>query len=280
MKAQDSLVRLLLCVFLTLPVQACYYLQSANAPIRTIFYSAPADADREEPVTDLLLLLPGIRDYPEEFQQHDFINALHGAGSPVDVIAVNAHYRYYATRTLLMRLREDVVEPAFARGYERIHFAGVSLGGYGSLLYMREYPEDVSSIILLAPYLGQPSHYAHLLHPEAEAIPEALHDEANIWPWLISLDAKSRSKIYLGYGRGDSYAESHQLLREYLPYTHVMVVDGDHRWATWQQLWPSLLAKTQLSSKFFAVLGPDTTRTEPATDFANSNPSAASTGSR
>src|SRR5690554_1606675 len=128
MKGRGSLVKFLVCVFVALPVQACYYLQGANTPIRTILYSAPADVARDEPVKDLLLLLPGIRDYPEYFQQHNFIHALHGKGIPVDVVAVNAHYRYYATRTLLDRLKEDVVDPAFARGYERIHFAGISLG--------------------------------------------------------------------------------------------------------------------------------------------------------
>src|SRR5690606_11144079 len=155
---------------------------------------------------------------------------------------------------LLARLKEDVVEPAFAQGYQRIHFVGISLGGYGSLLYMREYPEDVSSVILLAPYLGEPEHYQHLLRADGDAPPGATDDAANIWPWLLSLDPRSQSKIHLGYGRNDGYVDSHRLLSQYLPASNVMVVDGGHRWTTWQLLWTRLLAKTQFPDSV-AVLG-------------------------
>lgn len=240
--------KLLLLMLLAIGLPSCYYLQSARTPLRTIFYSPTGEyAGREKP-KDLLILLPGIRDYPEYFQEHEFINAIRSSGLAVDVIAVDAHYRYYAKRNLLDRLKEDVVLPARAMGYERLHFAGISLGGYGILLYMREYPEDVSSALLLAPYLGEPEHYAHLLQVGAPAITAALEDEANIWPWLVALKHSERSKISLGYGRSDTYAESHQLLGRQLPKGQVMVVDGGHRWSTWQLLWPRLLSKAPISN--------------------------------
>lgn len=232
--------KLLLLVLLAVGLPSCYYLQSAKAPIHTIFYSHAGES--AEGTKDLLILLPGIRDYPEYFQRYEFIAAVRLSGLPVDVVAVGAHYRYYARRNLLERLKEDVVMPARAMGYERLHFAGISLGGYGILLYMREHPDDVNSALLLAPYLGQPEHYAYLLEAAAAVDGATLEDEANIWPWLVALDESQRSKIFLGYGRSDSYSASHRLLSRQLPPNQVLVVEGDHSWSTWQLLWPRLLA--------------------------------------
>lgn len=256
MKLRRASSRILFCIFLILPLQACYYLQAADAPIRTLFFPQPGSNNDAPSSSTLVLLLPGIRDYPEYFQQHEFIDLLHASGAQVDVVAVNAHYRYYSRRNLLMRLKEDVIEPARARGYRQIHFVGVSMGGYGSLLYMREYPEDVSSVTLLAPYLGEPEHYRHLLQAHSEPVAGVMEDAANIWPWLLSLDAESQAKIQLGYGRADSYVESQRLLSNYLPVANVMVVEGGHRWTTWQVLWERLLAKARFADSI-AVLGSD-----------------------
>src|SRR5690606_11951883 len=171
---------------LVLPLlQSCYFLQSANKPLETIHYSlSPAG----ETTKDLMILLPGIGDYPDQFERHEFLAALQGM--PVDAVAVNSHLAYYTERNLLTRLKHDVVEPAFEQGYERLHFVGISLGGYGILLYMRSHPEDVSSAILLSPYLGEPEHYHYLL--DSAARPDG--GEENIWPWLSRVPAAEDRK--------------------------------------------------------------------------------------
>jgi pimeloyl-ACP methyl ester carboxylesterase len=56
--------------------------------------------------------------------------------------------------TFAERLRAEVIEPAQARGYDDIWLLGVSIGGFGSLLYAGEFPADIRGIVLLAPYLG------------------------------------------------------------------------------------------------------------------------------
>ncbi|MGQ9426028.1 alpha/beta hydrolase-fold protein [Gilvimarinus sp. F26214L] len=223
-----------------LALQGCYYLQPSRAPIETVFYPAHGEL-RADTVKDLVVMLPGIGDYPEAFARHQFVGELQASGLPLDAVAVNAHLGYYNQRSLLIRLKEDVVDPAKAQGYERIHFVGISLGGYGTLLYMRNYPEDVSSAILIAPYLGRPEHYAHLTTDGMEPVLE----RENLWPWLQSLSGETLARIYLGFGASDTYAESHQLLRDMLPRDHSTVVAGAHRWTTWQRLWPELLLQAQ-----------------------------------
>ena len=122
-------------------------------PPATISY--PAQAQPAAHADDLLVLLPGIGDYASAFAQHGFVEQLHAAHYNIDVVAVNAHFKYYEARNLVEQLHQHVVLPALAQGYQRIHFAGVSLGGFGVLLYQREHPELVTSAILLAPYLGE-----------------------------------------------------------------------------------------------------------------------------
>ncbi|MGE5173202.1 MAG: hypothetical protein ACM3MD_05175 [Betaproteobacteria bacterium] len=51
------------------------------------------------------------------------------------MIVVNAHMGYYLNGTVFTRLKEDVIEPAKARGYDQIWLVGNSLGGYGSISY-------------------------------------------------------------------------------------------------------------------------------------------------
>lgn len=218
-------------------LQACYYLQSADKPIETIYY--PIASVAEPAAKDLMIMLPGLGDYAETFEQNGLLDVLREREFAVDVIAVNAHMGYYANRTLLSRLYEDVVAPAMEKGYRRIHFMGISLGGYGALLYMREHPQQVSSAILLGPYLGEPDFYGYLL--DTAAARKDVVDEGNIWPWLEGLPEEDRNKIYLGHGKTDKYAESHRLLSGFLPPSNTISVSGGHRWAVWREIWPSLL---------------------------------------
>lgn len=222
-------------------LQSCYYLQSASEPIETIYY--PLASKRDPAAKDLMVMLPGLGDYAETFERNGLLDEVRERKLGMDVIAVNAHIGYYSDRTLLTRLQEDVVEPAFAKGYRRIHFMGISLGGYGTLLYMREHPEHVSSAILLGPYLGEPEFYGYLL--DLVAGRKNVVDEANIWAWLADLPEDTRRTIYLGHGKSDRYAESHRLLRRFLPPQNTISVEGAHDWSAWRILWSRLLSRAE-----------------------------------
>ena len=100
----------------------------------------------------LVVMLPGRGDRAENFVKADFVEI--GNRQHFDVIAVDAHFGYYNERNLIPRLHDDIIVPAKKRGYENIWMLGVSMGGFGSLLYAAEHPEMVSGVILLAPFLG------------------------------------------------------------------------------------------------------------------------------
>lgn len=248
MRITNLAARTLLFLLAAMAVQSCYYLQASSRPIEQTYYPV-ASGEGKTRAKDLLVMLPGIGDYPKAFQRNQFIQEMKRRQLPLDAVAVNAHIGYYSDRTLLKRLKNDVVEPALEEGYERIHFMGISLGGYGTLLYMREYPEDLTSAILMAPYLGQPNHYGYLL--EVTEFPEKPHADSNLWPWLEKLPSNQRRKIHLAYGLGDQYSEGQELLSRYLPRENTTTVAGGHNWSTWQILWPRLLIR----DRFFGERG-------------------------
>src|SRR5690606_40867279 len=59
--------------------------------------------------------------------------------------------------SVVERLQQDVVLPARMRGYRHVRLVGISLGGYGSLLYSKQYGEQIAGLFLMAPFLGNRS---------------------------------------------------------------------------------------------------------------------------
>lgn len=218
---------------------SCYYLQSTSIPIKTIHYTQDAEQQNKS-ARQLMVLLPGIGDRAKVFDKYGVIDVIHSAHPDMDVIAVDAHFKYYEARTIIDRLRQDIIKPALDAGYSKIYLGGTSLGGLGSLLYIKQYPDDIEKIFILAPYLGDKQDYGYLL--ENAAAPQVPRD-VNLWPWLTQLPDETKNKIYLAYGKNDKFATPNGLLANLLPQGHTVTQTGKHNWKTWAKLWPSLLEK-------------------------------------
>jgi alpha-beta hydrolase superfamily lysophospholipase len=102
----------------------------------------------------LLVLLPPAYGSARDFVDHGFVSAIRSRGLPVDVIAAGAMADHYLDETVVARLHADVIAPARAKGYRRLWLAGISIGGFGSLLTMQSHAADIEGLLLLAPYLG------------------------------------------------------------------------------------------------------------------------------
>jgi pimeloyl-ACP methyl ester carboxylesterase len=227
-----------------LPIVALIALQGCvsaptTVPIRTVEFRAAAGAS-----DTLVVMLPGIRDEAEQFLNAGFV-ARNGAEG-FDVLAVDAHWGYYADGTIVERLHEDVIEPARRRGYEHIWLLGVSLGGYGSLLYAEQFPDDIRGVVLLAPFLGGRKLAAEI--NEAGGLRAWSSDGlqggrfAAGWRSLQKLSRRDPAMIILGYGVSDRYAENYDPLVQVLPASQVYTVEGEHRWTTWTPLWSEIKA--------------------------------------
>jgi len=228
--------RLSLVALFTLLLQGCYFLQKASVPIQVDYFSAVQPTSSGPKA--LMILLPGIGDDQTAFYKHGFVADVQQLWPTMEIAAVNGHFAYYQNRSIVDRLVSDVVTPARQRGIERFYFAGISLGGFGSLLYQRDTDDDLAGIILLAPYLGEETNYQYLL--SGGAPPDPLTED-NIWPWLQKLPPEVRQRIYLGYGAQDKFAEANALLAKWLPEQNVSVIPGKHNWKTWRPLWQNLL---------------------------------------
>jgi pimeloyl-ACP methyl ester carboxylesterase len=197
----------------------------------------------------LAVLLPGIVDEPRDFVRHGFIDAARAHGLPLDVLAVDAHFGYYARRTVVQRLREEIIGPARESGYDEVWILGISLGGLGALLYAREYPEDVAGLILFAPFLGHPPVIDEIRQAGGIAswqpgLVEASDFERVLWSWLAGYgNGDARPPIHLAFGEQDRFAPANRLLGELLPRSHVLITPGGHDWGTWRRQWRTLLER-------------------------------------
>lgn len=214
----------------------CARLRPTPVPIPTVSYPGPGQ------MRTLVVLLPGRYDSPEDFGRYGFPEIAARAGVRADMVAVDAHLGYYYKRTIVDRLREDVIAPARKR-YDKIWLAGISLGGTGSLLYAAEHPEDVDGIVLLAPFLGDDKIIDEMAAGSLQGwkAPEPLAADdfqRRLWIWLQGATRPpGRIPIYLGWGKDDSFARANGLLARELPPDHVLTARGGHDWKAWTALW-------------------------------------------
>jgi len=234
-----GIYRMMLVVASGLGLSACAVFHPTTVPMPVHEYRAKADA----PARTLLVMLPGRRGTAEQFMDEGFVDLVLKAGYPLDIIAAEAHIGYYYNKTVIERLRQDVILPARARGYERIWILGISMGGLGAIWYDRTHPGDVDGLILLAPYLGD---RAIVDEVEAAGGMRGWHQDAQdkggfqkeIWALTKGYEDRQTTvgRLFLGYGLQDDFALSNSLLAREIPADQVATLPGSHDWGTWRLL--------------------------------------------
>ena len=196
----------------------------------------------------LVVMLPGIHDTAETFLTAGFVDA--AASGAFDVLAADARWRYYSSGSVVKHLHDDVVEPARQRGYRSIWLLGVSLGGYGSLLYVDAFPDEVTGIILLSPYLGA-RHLSDRIK-NAGGLEAWTSDSERLerfergWVSLKKLCAVGATNVILGYGTSDPLSLRDGPLLDALQPSQVYIESGGHDWTTWTPLWSQIRESVQI----------------------------------
>jgi pimeloyl-ACP methyl ester carboxylesterase len=192
-----------------------------------------------------VLFLPAAYSSPEDFVQAGFVAAVRERALPLDLVFADVNLQHLTDRTLLRRLRHELVLPARALGCSSIWICGISLGGFIGLCFAERYASEIDGLCLLAPYLGN-----HMITGEIERAhgvaawqPGELapdDDERRVWRYIKSR-AQQRVALRLGYGREDRFANSHRMMAAALDPQDVQVVTGGHEWPVWSQLWADFL---------------------------------------
>lgn len=206
------------------------------------------------PTDTLLVMLPGAYSTIDEFVREGIVDAVRKQRLRVDVVRVDAHLGYYNKGTVFERLRQDVIEPARARGYRHIWALGISVGGLGAIAYSDKFPGELEGLVVLAPYLGERLTSIEIANAGGLAKwrvpPRELAMDERLWRRLSAYaqvpTAPDLPPLYLGYGTEDRFAFSHRLLAAALPPDRVATTPGGHDWPEWRRLWLELLPRLPL----------------------------------
>lgn len=226
-------------------------------PIETMQYRAA-----EKPANHLIVLLAGRGASASYFMDQKWVDIARVHGVDVDFIAPYAHYGYYVTDVLVTRLNEDVIEPARRQGYQSISLVGISMGGFGSIMYSERFPQKIDQLFLIAPYLGNEEVHNEIRESGGLGNWQMKKENADKWNhymWRrlkeLTTDPEKKNKIYLGYGDMDKM-RGLDLLEENMPQEHVVTVPGAHKDVVFTRLWEVMVEKGFLSDKAYLSRSP------------------------
>lgn len=229
---------------------SCYPVGNPEHPIPTALVPADGHAQR------LVVILPGRGDDLASLSKRGMAKIIQQAWPHTDVELTGLTMGYYTAGNAIQRLHDEVIEPARQRGYKQVWLLGISLGGLGTLLYDRQYPDQVDGMILLSPYLGEDAIHKQIVASGGLAHWRPLSTAANsddnwqlkqvqLWTFLHSWTTHpSRvDHVWLGYGDHDRLRGGIDLLAPTLPQNHVLLLPGGHNWKVWKPATRELLRK-------------------------------------
>jgi hypothetical protein len=216
----------------------CFPRGDPSKPIPTFLVNAPQKAQR------LVVVLPGRGDDLNGLAKSGVAQAVQSAWPDADVLLTGLALGYYMQGHAEQRLHDEVIVPARRRGYAQVWLVGASLGGMGSLMYDRAYPNDVTGLVLLAPYLGEQPVLSEIAAaggvaawrpPPQPAAVDADNFQQELWRHVQSWSRQPEAarKVWLAYGKTDRLRDADALLGSVLPPGHVLLREGGHEWRVW-----------------------------------------------
>ena len=211
------------------------------------------------------MLLPPANANSDDLVEQGFVAAVRERGIAVDIVLAGISAEMVMQKIAVPTLRDEVIAPARERGYRDIWLAGISLGAFNALHYLAEsdsvesdraatYADAVAGLVLLEPYPGT----GDILHEIetaggvaawAQAHPASAHERIWWhWLWQQSRAGKDAKPVYIGLGAGDRFSRGQRLLTSVVAPERVDVIEGDHSWPVWQQLWQRWLDRGVLAT--------------------------------
>lgn len=225
-----------------LMLASCATLEGTQAliPVETIAARAAGDGKR------MVIVLPGRGDDLAALKATGIAALIQESLPDAEVVLVGLTFPYYTEGRSAQRLHDEIVLPARQRGRRDIYRAGASMGGMGVLLYEREYPNQLSGLVLMAPYMGDASLIDEiraaggLRRWSAGPVPGQLNgDNVGREEWRVAqswLDNPGRARsVWLICGQGDQFHPAAQMLASLLPARNYFAPEGGHSWRVWKE---------------------------------------------
>jgi len=232
-------LKFLLPLFL---LASCVALEGTQAliPVETIAARSAGDGRR------MVIVLPGRGDDLAGLKATGIAAVVQEQLPDAEVVLAGLTFAYYTEGRSVQRLHEEIVLPARGRGRSEIYLAGASMGGMGVLLYEREYPGQLSGLILMAPYMGGAAEIEEiraaggLRQWRAGPLPAQLNgDNVAREEWRVAqswLDNPGRAqRVWLICGQGDPFHPAAQMLAALLPARNYFAPAGGHSWRVWKE---------------------------------------------
>jgi enterochelin esterase-like enzyme len=221
-------------------LSGCVFIAKPAPIIPTQLIAATESSDNKQ----LVIVLPGMGDNLKRLDRSGFAVVVQRHLPNADVMLVELTLPYYMEGRATQRLHDEVIAPARQRGYRDIYLAGASMGGMGVLMYERDHPNQLSGLILMAPYMGE----AELMQ-EIEAaggvaqwdpgpVPAELNrdlvprEEWRVVKSWVNNPERARN-VWLICGRKDQFYQAAGLVAALLPSDRYIVQDGGHKWTVW-----------------------------------------------
>lgn len=211
--------------------------------------------DSAEPAGQLLIMLPGAYGTPEDFVEQGFVAAARRRGLGADIVMADAHLGLFTDRSVIGRIREDIVLPARQGIRREIWLVGISLGALAALGYAARHPDDIAGVVAIAPYPGSREVLDEIAaaggaaHWRRSTAPRDDDLEREVWAWLVdgSKNHDTRPHVYMGYGRQDRFAPGQAMMAGTLAADRSCVAAGAHDWTCWRALWEQWLDRGLLA---------------------------------
>ena len=249
------LIRLLGFLLIVLLASGCAFTREAKVPMDSILSQSAATQSKT-----LIVFLPGSQEVPQDVVNEGFVAQVRAKHIDADVMVIDSHLGYFRNRTFDVRIHDDIIEPARKKGYQSIWLAGISLGGFGSLMYAFTYPNEIDGIIALAPFISSDKVLDEVVAAGGlmrwkPTEPLGADDyERALLKWLKGYDGSANSteatekrpKLYIGYGNDDSLARFQKIIAPLLPPEQMLAAPGGHDWPPWKQMWADALDRAPL----------------------------------
>jgi hypothetical protein len=250
MKPVKKSYRYLISISLLFSLSGCVIPRSTEGPMA--FIEDKIDC-AVRPKT-LIVFMPGVREVPADIVREGFVKAVRDRHIQADMQILDSHLGFFNKLEIVDRLEKEVVLPARAKGYSQIWFAGISLGGFGTLIYGASQSKSPTpdpkkmydGFFVMAPYMGESKVWEPIreLGLKNWKAPNQTDFGTDLWRWLASYtvpDTRVLPQAYIGYGTEDRLAPPNRIFGSVLPTARHFQVPGGHDWPPWKALWAQWL---------------------------------------